>query len=93
MGAIEALEVLMGFHQNQMSRHVIFLHTEAQPTQRMLKPQAALQAMKDEDPDIYLQTKCVTLSSINGGVQQQLLNNPALTFPPFLKFLQFLQKE
>ena len=57
IGAIEALEVLMGFHQNQMSRHVIFLHTESQPTQKMLKPQAALQSMKDEDPDIYLQTK------------------------------------
>ncbi len=34
---MEALEVLMGFHQSQMSRQVLFLH-KLNPAQRMLKP-------------------------------------------------------
>ena len=32
IGSVEAMEVLMGFHQCQMSRQVIFLHTELNPT-------------------------------------------------------------
>ncbi len=27
IGSVEALEVLMGFHQSQMSRQVLFLYT------------------------------------------------------------------
>ena len=38
VGSVEVLDVLMGFHQNQMSRQVIFLQTELAPQQRMLKP-------------------------------------------------------
>ena len=60
IGSVEALEVLMGFHQNQMFRQVIFLHTEMQPNQRMLKPQKILQTLDDNDEDIYLQTKLET---------------------------------
>ena len=60
IGSVEAMEVLMGFHQCQMSRKVIFLHTELNPTQRMLKPMFQLKQLDDEDSDIYLQTKIET---------------------------------
>ena len=57
IGSVEALEVLMGFHQSQMSRQVLFLHTELNPAQRMLKPSYQLRDLDDNDNDIYLQTK------------------------------------
>ena len=57
---MEALDVLMGFHQNQMSRQVIFLQTELSPQQRMLKPKMQLNSLSDNSEDIYLQTKLET---------------------------------
>ncbi len=36
IGAIKAVEILMGFHQSQMTRQVTFLLTELAPAQRML---------------------------------------------------------
>ena len=73
----------MGFHQSQMSRQVIFLHSEINPAQRMLKPSFKLKQLQDDDSDIYLQTKfqtyllaCIlslTQSFIGGGAQQLLL--------------------
>ena len=45
IGAVECLEVLMGFHQHHMTRQVTFLHTELQPKQRMLKHKAELEAL------------------------------------------------
>ena len=48
IGAIECLDVLMGFHQYHMTRQVIFLHTELQPKQRMLKHKTELEALGDE---------------------------------------------
>ena len=52
IGAVECLEVLMGFHQHHMTRQVTFLHTELQPKQRMLKHKAELEALGDEAEDI-----------------------------------------
>ena len=52
--------VLMGFHQNQMSRQVIFLQTELNPCQRMLKPKFELDSLSEDSEDIYLQTKLET---------------------------------
>ena len=60
IGSVEALEVLMGFHQSQMSRQVIFLHTELNPSQRMLKPTFQLRDLQDADGDIYVKTKLQT---------------------------------
>ena len=60
IGSAEALEVLMGFHQHQMSRQVLFLHKELNPSQRMLKPSFQLKYLDDEDSHIYLQTKLQT---------------------------------
>ena len=59
VGSVEVLDVLMGFHQNQMSRQVIFLQTELNPYHRMLKPKFELdsRALSDDSEDIYLRTK------------------------------------
>ena len=61
IGSVEALEVLMGFHQYQMTRQVIFLQTELVPTQRMLKPRIEIESLPEDDEDIYyLKTKFET---------------------------------
>lgn len=57
VGSVEVLDVLMGFHQNQMSRQVIFLQTERNPCQRMLKPKFELHSLSGDSEDIHLQTK------------------------------------
>ena len=64
-----------------MSRQVIFLQTELNPCQRMLKPKLELDALSEDSEVIYLQTKIETylkrptqlillhiLSFIDGGV-------------------------
>ena len=43
-----------------MSRQVIFLQTELNPCQRMLKPKFELDSLSDDSEDIYLQTKLET---------------------------------
>ena len=53
IGSVEALEVLMGFHQYQMTRQVIFLQTELVPTQTMLKPRIEIESLPEDDEDIY----------------------------------------
>ena len=61
IGSVEALEVLMGFHQYQMTRQVIFLQTELVPTQRMLNPRIEIESLPEDDEDIYyLKTKFET---------------------------------
>ena len=79
VGSVEVLDVLMGFHQNQMSRRVIFLQTELAPQQRMLKPNFQLNTLPEDSDDIYLQTKLETY-----------LNRPAqlgqLTYPEFYQW-------
>ena len=60
VGSVEVLDVLMGFHQNQMSRQVIFLQTELNPCQRMLKPKFKRNELYDDSEDINLQTKLET---------------------------------
>ena len=61
IGSVEALEVLMGFHQYQMTRQVIFfLQTELVPTQRMLKPRVEIESLPEDDEDLYLKTKFET---------------------------------
>ena len=57
IGAVECLDVLMGFHQYYMTRQVAFLHTELQRKQHMLKHKAELEALGDKTEDIYVQTK------------------------------------
>ena len=79
VGSVEVLDVLMGFHQNQMSRQVIFLQIELNPCQRMLKPKFELDSLSGDSEDIYLQTKLETY-----------LKRPtqldALTYPDFYQW-------
>ena len=81
IGAVECLEVLMGFHQHHMTRQVTFLHTELQPKQRMLKHKAELETLGDEAEDIYVQTKLE--SYLNRPVQLA-----TLTYPEFFQWWQ-----
>ena len=60
VGAIEAVEVLSGFHQSQMTRAVTFLHTELAPGQRMLKPSRDLQQLQGDSQDVYAATRFET---------------------------------
>ena len=45
IGACEALDVMLGFHQYQMSR---FLPTEVKPKQRYLKPQGDISGLPND---------------------------------------------
>ena len=82
VGSVEVLDVLMGFHQNQMSRQVVFLQTELAPQQRMLKPIFQINSLPKGSQDIYSQTKLETY-----------LNRPAqlvdLTYPEFYLWWRF----
>ena len=81
IGAVECLEVLMGFHQHHMTRQITFLHSELQPKQCMLKHKAELEALGDEAEDIYVQTKL-----------EAYLNRPVelatITYPEFFQWWQ-----
>ena len=55
IGACEALDVQLGFNQYHMSRSTVFLVTEINPTQRLLKTQAQLKALAADSEDVFLQ--------------------------------------
>ena len=84
--SVEVLDVLMAFHQNQMSKQVIFLQTELNPCQRMLKPKFELDSLAEDSEDIYLQTKLETY-----------LNKPtqldSLTYPEFYQWWRSATKD
>ena len=54
IGSVEAVEVLMSFHQSQMTRQVTFLPTETKPRQRMLKSKRDLEELEGRSADIYV---------------------------------------
>ena len=58
---------------------MIFLHTELNPTQRILKPTFQLKQLDDEDSDIYLQTKIETYLKRPVGLH-------SLTYPEFYRW-------
>jgi len=60
VGAIEAVEVLSSFHQSQITRQIIFLHTELDPTQHMLKHSRDLQHLQPDSQDVYAATRFET---------------------------------
>ena len=82
VGSVEVLDVLMGFHQNQMSRQVMFLQTELNPCQRILKPKFELDSLPGDSEDIYLQTKLETYLKRPSELD-------ALTYPEFLSMVAF----
>ena len=57
IGSVEATEVLMSFHQSQMTRQVLYLPTEIKPRQHMLKCKRDLQQLQEGSSDIYMSTR------------------------------------
>ena len=51
---------MLGFHQYQMSRSVVFLPTEVKPKQRYLKPQGEISGLPKQSNDIYMETRFET---------------------------------
>ena len=67
IGSVETIEVLMSFHQSQMTRQVLYLPTEIKPKQRMLKCKRDLLQLQEGSSDIYLSTRfentCIVLTN------------------------------
>ena len=57
IGSVEAVEVLMSFHQSQMTRQVTLLPTETKPRQRMLKSKSDLEELEGRSADVYMSTR------------------------------------
>ena len=57
IGAIEALEVLMGFQQHSMSRLSIYLPTEVKPSVKVLKGKRLLEELPPDSQDIFYMSK------------------------------------
>ena len=57
IGAIEALEVLMGFEQHHSSRVVVYLPTELKPNRKTLKPKRDLESLPDDSENVYCETR------------------------------------
>ena len=57
IGAIEALEVLMGFQQHSMSRLAIFLPTQVNAATKVLKGKKLLEELPPDSPDVYYKSK------------------------------------
>jgi len=81
VGAIEAVEVLSSFHQSQITRQVIFLHTELDPSQRMLKHSRDLQHLQPDSQDVYAATRFETY----------LIRSPHLSDITYQEYYQCLQ--
>ena len=54
---IGSVEVLMSFHQSQMTRQVLFLPTEIKPKHRMLKCKCDLLQLQEDSSNIYMSTR------------------------------------
>ena len=57
IGAIEALEVLMGFQQHSMSRLAIYLPSEAKPAVKVLKSKKLLEELPQDSEDVFYLSK------------------------------------
>ena len=57
IGSVEAIEVLMSFHQSQMTRQVLYLPIEVKPKQCMLKCKHDLLPLQEGSSDTYLSTR------------------------------------
>ena len=56
IGAIEALEVLMGFEQHHSSR-VVYRPTELKPSRKTLKPKRELENLAGDSENVYCETR------------------------------------
>ena len=79
IGAIEALDVLMGFEQHHSTRVVVYLPTELKPSRKMLKPKRDLESLPDDSENVYCETK----------LEKYLQRPPQLerlTYPDFFRW-------
>ena len=80
IGAIEAVEVLMGYHQSQMTRQVVFIPTDlVPPHQRMLKSKAEREPLEEDSEDIYPATRFETYTNRPHQLQ-------SITYPEFFQW-------
>ena len=57
IGACEAIDVQLGFHQFHLSRSTMFLITELKPQRQFLKHRAQLASLPQDSDDIYVLSK------------------------------------
>ena len=57
IGAIEVLEVLMGFQQHSMSCMAIYLPSEPKPTVKVLKSKKLLEELPQDSEDVFYLSK------------------------------------
>ena len=81
IGAVEALEVLMGFHQHQMTHQTMFLPTELIAKQRMLKTSGQLQSLEADSGDMYIATRFETHLQKPSELEE-------ITYPDFYKWFR-----
>ena len=80
IGAIEAVEALMGYHQSQMTRQVVFIPTDlVPPHQRMLKSKAEREPLEEDSEDIYPATRFETYTNRPHQLQ-------SITYPEFFQW-------
>ena len=66
IGSVEAVEVLMSFHQSQMTRQVIYLPTDVKPTRSLLKSKCDLVQLEEGSSDICLLDMDIEAGWVNG---------------------------
>ena len=81
IGAVEALEVLMGFHQHQMTRQTMFLPTDLIAKQRMLKTRGQLQSLEADSENVYIATRFETYLQRPPELEE-------ITYPDFYKWFR-----
>ena len=79
IGAIEALEVLMGFQQHSMSRLAIYLPSEVKPTVKVLKSKKLLEELPQDSEDVFYLNKFQVYS-----LRPEELRD--ITYPDFYKW-------
>ena len=57
IGAIEAIDILMGHEQHQASGVVVYLLTELKPSHRTLKSKREFESLPDDSENVYCETR------------------------------------
>ena len=79
IGACEAIDVQLGFHQFQLSRSTMFLTTELKPQQQFLKHRAQLISLPQDSEDVYVQSKYQVCLKRNNALHD-------LTYPMYFQW-------
>ena len=79
IGACEAIDVQLGFHQFQLSRSTMLLTTELKPQQQFLKHRAQLISLPQDSEDVYVQSKYQVYLKRNNALHD-------LTYPMYFQW-------